>query len=227
MDANRQNWNHRQQALRTALKRKANHAQALDLFLAQHAAVHAGAVSAAPGGWSFEEEVFAGLSDSAALALPPKMEHSIAWLLWHVTRCEDITMNLLVAGEDQVLEAGGWLQRTGSPIRDTGNAQDLESIRCFSQSVDLAALREYRAAVGRRTRQVISALPEGAFLRGIDPARLPRILSEGAVQPEAAGLIDYWGSQTVAGLLLMPATRHPFLHWNEALKVKKTASKAG
>jgi hypothetical protein len=32
--------------------------------------------------------------------------------------------------------------------------------------------------------------------------------------------VDYWSRRTVAGLLLMPPTRHCFLHLNEALRIK-------
>jgi hypothetical protein len=38
---------------------------------------------------------------------------------------------------------------------------------------------------------------------------------------EGAGyLLDYWGKQKVAGLLLMPATRHLMVHLNEAVRLK-------
>jgi hypothetical protein len=37
----------------------------------------------------------------------------------------------------------------------------------------------------------------------------------------AAGLLDYWGRRTIAGLLLMPATRHNIVHLNEAARIKQ------
>jgi hypothetical protein len=45
-------------------------------------------------------------------------------------------------------------------------------------------------------------------------------MDEGAVVEAAQGLIDYWGRRNIAGLLLMPATRHNFIHLNEALRIK-------
>jgi hypothetical protein len=35
------------------------------------------------------------------------------------------------------------------------------------------------------------------------------------------GIVDYWGSRTIAGLLLMPPTRHNFTHLNEARMLKQ------
>jgi len=37
----------------------------------------------------------------------------------------------------------------------------------------------------------------------------------------ASGIVDYWGGRDVVGLLLMPASRHPIIHLNEALKLKR------
>jgi hypothetical protein len=58
-------------------------------------------------------------------------------------------------------------------------------------------------------------------MQKVSPARLQRLLDDGSVPPEAMGLIEYWGNLTIAGLLLMPPTRHCLVHLNEALKVKK------
>ena len=38
-------------------------------------------------------------------------------------------------------------------------------------------------------------------------------------------LIDFWGKKDVAGILLMPATRHHLVHINESLKLKEKCKK--
>jgi hypothetical protein len=43
----------------------------------------------------------------------------------------------------------------------------------------------------------------------------------GAVLEDAYGLIKYWGNRNIAGLLLMPPTRHCLVHHNEALQLKR------
>jgi hypothetical protein len=40
-------------------------------------------------------------------------------------------------------------------------------------------------------------------------------------------VLEYWGGLTYAGLLLMPPTRHNFIHLNEALRVKKKVAGRG
>ena len=37
--------------------------------------------------------------------------------------------------------------------------------------------------------------------------------------------MDYWGGKTFAGQLLMPATRHNFVHLNKAMRVKQKLQK--
>jgi hypothetical protein len=38
--------------------------------------------------------------------------------------------------------------------------------------------------------------------------------------------VDYWSKKTIAGLLLMPPTRHCILHLNEAMRIKEKLRKA-
>jgi hypothetical protein len=221
MDPTRKQWNERQQALQDALTKGSDHHAAVDLFFTQHGMVHSSQVQAVPGQVSFDDDLWQGLSEAAARIVPSGADHSIAWMMWHTARCEDITMNLLVAGSPQVLNEGGWTERMGLAVCDTGNAMDPAAFAAFKEAVQVQAVRDYRTAVGRRTREIVQALAPGAFKQKMDPARLDRVFEEGAVVKEAAGLVEYWGGRTVAGLLLMPATRHNLVHINEAERVKK------
>jgi hypothetical protein len=220
MDARRKAWNERQQELRLALSRPEAHARAIELFLAQQGMTHAGEISGS-GLVSFEDEIWEELPETAARCIPTKFEHSIVWCFWHLTRCEDVAMNMLVAGTPQLLLKDGWLKRMRVTAGDTGNAMDADEIADFSAQIDIPALRAYRQAVGNRTCEIVEGLHPGDFKRKTDPVRLGRALAEGAVLASQQWLIDYWGGLTVAGLLLMPPTRHNLVHLNEALKIKQ------
>jgi hypothetical protein len=162
MDENRKLWNERQKQLQAALKKKVDHARVVELFITQHAMVHAPGLGE-PGLWSFDEELWQDLREEKARRLPPGGEHSIAWMVWHVARCEDITFNLLVAGCPQVIDGEDWMEKLRAGVYDTGNTMDAAAVARFSAAVDLAALRAYRAAVGRRTHEIVQALPAGGF----------------------------------------------------------------
>jgi hypothetical protein len=216
----RKTWNKQQGRLREALEDPDRHRDAIQLFLDQHAMVHSEKMGQS-GLWSFADEILDDMTGEQICRIPPNSEHSVAWLLWHMARIEDVTMNLLVAGQSQLFIRENWPERLGVTVRNTGNAMDEEWVRQLSAAVDIKALQDYRLAVGRRTREIIEGLRPEQLKQKVDPARLQQVLDEGAVVPEAQGLIDYWGRRTIAGLLLMPPTRHNFIHLNEALRLKR------
>lgn len=209
-----------QTELRGVMTGGSSHDEAIKLFLRQHAMLHSGKMEqSAP--WSFEDEVFMNLTDEQIRCLPPKGKPSIAWIIWHIARIEDVAMNLLVAGSAQIINQESWLERINSPVRDTGNAMDEREIADLSAKVDIQTLRAYRLAVGRRTHAIVRQLEPGALSAKVDPDRLEQVMVQGALVEAARAIADYWGRRNIAGLLMMPATRHSIVHLNEALKVKR------
>ncbi len=182
--------------------------------------VHTAAMSEA-GLWSFEDDIWQDASEVIIRRIPKGGDHSIAWVLWHSARIEDVTMNLLVAGCPQLYTAENWADQMKTPFRHAGNAMSAVDIASLSTAIDLEALRAYRLAVGRRTRAIVQVIPPEQVRQKVDPSRLRQVAEQGAVIPEAQEIIDYWGGRTIAGLLLMPPTRHNFLHLNEALRLKQ------
>ena len=112
MDPNHKFWNNQQQALRQALLHPTDHPKAIGLFMSQHAMVHSAAMSLL-GLWSFEDEVWQGLTQINIRKIPSGCEYSIAWMVWHMTRIEDVTMNLLLAGSPQIVDQDGWFNPCG------------------------------------------------------------------------------------------------------------------
>lgn len=215
----RKELNPQQKALRKALKGKdGNRDEALPLFLELHGILHSAQV-APDAPWSYEDLLFDGLANDVFREIPEGGEHSLIWLIWHLSRIEDITMNLLVAGGDQLFERDGWQAKIKAPFKHTCNGTGLETVEVISAAVDVPALFDYRHAVGRATREVVQALTPDDFTRKMEPARLQRIKDEGALVEVGYGAADYWGRQNVAGLLLMPPTRHIIIHWNEARQI--------
>jgi len=193
--------------------------QSITLFLRQHAMLHATQMADVDL-WSYEDEILDGLDDADMRRIPAGEEHSILWCIWHIARIEDVTMNLLVANTNEVLEEGQWLVKLNAPIMHTANALTEDQVAALSQQVDIAALREYRMAVGRRTREIVTKLEPGTLHRKVDPTQIRQVAERGVVHPDAQSIIDYWSKRTIAGLLLMPATRHHLVHLNEAAQLK-------
>jgi hypothetical protein len=211
-------WSEQQQLLRQALQKLDRHDEAIALFLQQHAMLHTAAL--APGApWSFADSAIAGLSSAQLRAIPRGHTQSIAWLLWHSARTEDAAINMVLAGAPQVLETGNWNARLGLGQPDIGTSMSDAQVADLSARIDLAALLDYRLAVGRQTREIVQATPPSILRQPVEPERIQRVKDAGALVVEAYGIADYWSRHPKANVLLMPATRHPMTHLNETLRI--------
>ena len=79
----------------------------------------------------------------------------------------------------------------------------------------------YRAAVGRRTREIVRNLQPAEVEERVDATRIQALLSAGALTEAAYGLTEYRGGKRKAALLAMPATRHSLTHLNQARLARK------
>jgi hypothetical protein len=229
MDPNRKFWNQEHQKLQRALS-TGDHGKAIELFLNQHAMVHSAKVSKTKL-WSFEDEVLNDTTEAQIRCIPPGSSsngHSIAWILFHLARIEDITMNMLVAGSPQLFVRDGWAKKlkVTTLCVHSGNQMDEVSVATLSAQIDTDALRIYRQSVGRGTRARVGKLKPEELKQKVESARLQKVMEEGALLPAAIGILNYWSKRTIAGLLLMPPTRHNFLHLNEALRIKQRLQRA-
>ena len=188
----------RQTELRRIMMSFNQHDKAIQLFLSQHAMLHS-AKMAQTEAWSFEDQVLNDMTAEQIRRIPRNCDHSVAWLIWHIARCEDITMNLLVAGSPQILHRDNWLKQMKITVCDTGNAMDEKSVADLSNTIDIEALRAYRLAVGRRTREIVKRLQPEELRQKVEPSRLQQVMNEGAVVEAASGIADYWGKRTSQG----------------------------
>jgi hypothetical protein len=223
MDINRKHWNERHQKLARLLSH-GDRDPAIELFLEQHAMVHSGKVSKSEL-WSFEDELLGNMTEEEVRQIPAGGEHSIVWILLHLARIEDIVLNMLIAGTEQVFTEGSWAKKMNISVLHSANKMDDASVAELSASTDIQCLLEYRRAVARRTRQIVKKLQASDFRKRVDPFRIEKVFNEGAVTHEAIEIVHYWSRKTIASLLLMPPTRHCILHLNEAMRIKAKIQK--
>jgi hypothetical protein len=116
---------------------------ARDLLLDEHARMHATSVTGEKG--TLAERTFGGLTDEQMRARPREDLNSLAWLMWHIARAEDIFSNIILSGRDQVVD-DGWLARLKISRRDFGIGMTKPEVAELTAKVDVAALRDYRDA---------------------------------------------------------------------------------
>ena len=155
MDSKREIWNSQHNLLKSIIMKLDKFDETIKLCLDQHSMVHDSEMSQTSV-VTFEDELWDGLDEITFRTMPTaKDEATIAWCLWHSTRVEDITMNVLVEGGTQVINTNNWLIKMNVRIRDTGNAMTNEEILDFSSGIDIQELKDYRKNVGERTREII------------------------------------------------------------------------
>jgi hypothetical protein len=191
---------------------------AVSFFLVQHAQLHA-----AEAGNSYSDRAFAGLTDEQMRIRPGGGVNSLVWLLWHMARTEDAAVNLVVSDGRQVLD-DGWAERMNVPWRTIGTGMAESDMADLTRRADLGAVRAYRAAVARRTRDVVRALPPGAWEETIGFADTARGAAAGAFAPNTAWTdgVGYrpWQGHSRAAQLAGSAIRHNALHLGEAVTVR-------
>ena len=187
------------------------------LFLDQHAAVH----SAAVGGnkMSQAERAFAGLSDEQMRVRPREDLNSLAWLLWHIGRAEDVVVNQVLAGRPQVLDAG-WMRRLGVDRRDFGIGMTSAEVTELTGRVDLGALREYRDAVGHRTREIVGSFTAEDWDGRVASERVNPAAAAGGCGARTEGVRTACPGRPGAAVLTGIALFHPVGHMGEAATIR-------
>jgi len=190
---------------------------ARDLFLNQHSAVHSAAVGGNKA--SAAERVYGGITDEQMRVRPREDLNSLAWILWHIARAEDIIVNPVLAGRDQVLD-DAWLRRLGIARRDFGIGMTSPEVAALTAQVDLAALREYRDAVGRRTREVVGGFRPEDWQGETQAAALERAAGDGAFGDRREGMVKAFTGRPRAMVLSGIALFHPSGHLGEATTIR-------
>ena len=160
------------------------------------------------------------LSEAQLRGRPHAGVNTVAWLVWHMARVEDVGVNRFVVDRSQVLD-DGWLAKLGVGRRDVGTGMSDAEVDGLSARIDLDALRGYWDAVTRTTPDVIATV-RGSDLEALVPEdRVRRVaLAEGAVAPGAEWLTEFWAKgRSRAWILAQTPFLHVYGHYFEARTV--------
>ncbi|GHO84955.1 DinB family protein [Dictyobacter formicarum] len=105
-----------------------------------------------------DELLLVGIDDDQLRYAPGANHHSLIWLLWHITRWEDVAITMLGHGLPQVLLDKNWVERLGCERRDMGGLMTVEECQAFNATIDPVEVRAYRQDVELRTRLVVESL---------------------------------------------------------------------
>lgn len=180
-------------------------------FLDRHAAVHSLAIPY-PGKW-----VWSGLTAEQLRCRPTPQHNSMAWLVWHIARREDVAVNAVLRGAEEVLDCDQWTRRLRVASRHIGTDATTGEVDAISRTIDLEALLAYRAAVGVETRTWAAVLDFAELNKQVTPEAAHRAAAKCDLA-EAAGWVEsYWGNLewTGSSFLAWLAVEHSWFHLGE------------
>ena len=180
---------------------------AVDFFLLRYETLHR----------TLLDDLLEGLTETQVRTRPHAGVNTIAWLIWHTARIEDVGVNRFVVDGAQVLD-DGWRARLGVDRRDVGTGMTDAEVDALSARIDIAALRSYWEALTRRTLEIVETL-RGQDLGAVVPAdRVKRVCAdEGAVAPGAEWLTEFWANRRPrAWVLAQTPLLHVYGHYFEA-----------
>jgi hypothetical protein len=113
------------------------------------------------------DELTDGLTDEQAGYRPSPSANSIAWLIWHSARVQDIQL-APIAGVEQVWTRDGWVDRFGLdlPRNDTGFGHGPEQVAKVQAPADLLA--GYYHAVHKLTLEFVAGVTAEDLARIVD-----------------------------------------------------------
>lgn len=217
-------WNETQKKLKSIIYTKTNINETRSIILIQHQLIHASEMVNLDYP-TFEDELWTNLLEDDFRRMPNKSINSIAWHLWHSARIEDITVSFLIAKLPQVLETENFDKTLNIDFKDTGNSMGIEEMKILSAKINMEELRQYRIDVGKRTQETIKSFTPEILNTKVSKDALEEIRVKGAVLKDANWLLDFWGNKKIAGIVLMPLTRHTMVHINKSKRLIKKRNK--
>lgn len=164
------------------------------------------------------------LSDTEIRVAAAPGVNTIAWLVWHMARTEDVVVSRFVGNQLQEFDRGEWGSRLRVPRRDFGVGHAPEDVREVSLALDLDAALAYWDAVGAATVAVVQSVEPGHFATTVPAERVDSVIRREEIIPAAAWIYEwvhgYWSDKPVGFMLTYYALGHNLVHRGEANAIR-------
>ena len=210
------NWSDMNKEMQALLSKKATFPEGIEKLLALRKNVFEQITQIVT---TFPEEAFYQMPFAGADGYHSK---TLAYSIWHIFRIEDIVAHEMIAGDQQVLFAQGFLETVRSPIMTTGIELAGEEIAEFSRQLNVKKLYHYAQAVMQSTDQILIGLDYTDLKRRFGDDMIEKLQKTGCVSEDenARWLIEYWCGKDVLGLIRMPFSRHWIMHVEAMRRIK-------
>lgn len=147
--------------------------------------------------------------------------NSLAWVMWHVARVEDVGVTRFVMPQQQVFHAGGWQEKLNIDIEHFGYGMDYADARKLSEGINLDALKGYWNAVIEKTYEVVDALTDEQMDETLSEEDVKQVVIDESTTPENIGMehVPYVGWTRLESLHHFSMT-HYYWHGGEVRTIE-------
>ena len=185
----------------------------LQFFLLHHRRLHF-----EPGGLQHRIQ---DITDEQMRMCPNNL-NSIAWILWHIARCEDVGINRFVCETPQVFYEDNWLKKLNITRIDIGTGMTSAEVTELSSKINIDALRNYIAQVVERTQSGISNIKSDELDKIPDPSYLNKVLfDEGAIIKNNKRVAENYSGKTKGWFLGHLGLTHARGHLGQIIFLRK------
>lgn len=189
-----------------------------ELVLTPHARAHTAEVGQPD--FSIQDYLLRDLGDEQLRVRPLPGFNSLAWLLWHMTRAEDVGINLVIAQRPQVLDENGWATRLNISLQDVATGMTDQEVDEFSQRVNVESLLAYRAAVGKQTQAIVRDLRPEVLDEKIESGILQSFRDAGVFGSNAEWVPERWLGKPKSFTLMHTVLAHTYIHIGQCEDVR-------
>jgi hypothetical protein len=152
--------------------------------------------------------------------------NSIAWLIWHAARTEDLVVQTLIKGEPQLLLDGDWSSRVGIDVSHIGTGLAEEEVGEFSKAINVQAADEYWKTVAKASFEWLKSISPEQLDEVIDVEKRLEDVPDVVVGGNTA-LTQFWSNRTAAFLFQGPVISHGYIHIGQMQEIGGRLGRTG
>ena len=194
---------------------------ACQFFLLRHQPVHS----------NVTKSLLTEITDEQIRCRPVQGINTIAWIVWHMARAEDIALSRFVAHRPQLFFEEAWAERLNVPFPDFGVGMTADEVADLSARIDLKALRAYWAAVEHCTESIVEELHPRDLDEDNSPAYIRQVVDDDGIFREAGMWGEgYWTelpNRSKGFFLGYLGHTHNWLHFGEAMATRSLLGRPG
>jgi hypothetical protein len=160
----------------------------------------------------FENSVRGVLTHEQMKERPDGRGNSVAWLMWHTARTEDMAINSIIQGTPQILIEGNWAEKLGIDATHIGTGLGEEEVAEFTKELNVEAVDQYWQETANASYRWLKSISSSDL--DVVPDFQERLA---AVPPVIVGgsselAIQFWKARNAGQLFQGLVIGHGFIH---------------